>query len=162
MGTTKLIQMSLSEALTSISKQPWEKQEACYGVLIKLLGNPAENPQEEKFRSVKKSNAAIKAKVLDIPGGSAVLLAAGFQEQEDKYDLVGDASMETVQKTLDSLKEHVQKCRLDNIRKERDKRIAAEKAAEAELNKHGGFSRGLHNLTKSAAPATVPDRVVAA
>ena len=35
---------------------------------------------EEKFRSVRMANAAIKSKVLRVPGGLQLLLAAGFSE----------------------------------------------------------------------------------
>lgn len=41
---------------------------------------------------------------------------------------------------------HATKRSEDVFRQERDDKIAKEKADEAKLNEHGGFSRGRHNL----------------
>jgi len=46
-------------------------------VLVKLLRNPAEQPAEPKFRTIKLSNATI-ARVLGTPGVRDVLQACGF------------------------------------------------------------------------------------
>ena len=49
------------------------------GVLAKLLRNPAENPEEPKFRKVKLSNATV-ARVLAHTGVRDVIIACGFSE----------------------------------------------------------------------------------
>lgn len=128
-------------ALRILEAQPWDTQETCYGVLMKLLENVAKNPDDVKFRSVKRANAAIKAKVLDIPGGAAVLLAAGFQEEAEAFVFAQDASMDLLQTTLASLREHAERCSLDHLRAIRDEKIAREKEIDAKLNEHGGKSK---------------------
>ena len=47
-------------------------------VLVKLLRNPGEKPEEPKFRSIKLANAAITRVLNSIPGGRDVLMASGF------------------------------------------------------------------------------------
>ena len=64
------------------------------GVLLKLLHNPVESPDEPKFRKVKLANKRIAA-VLGNPGAREVLLAAGFAPDAEGAFLVlppGDAS----------------------------------------------------------------------
>ena len=64
------------------------------GVLLKLLHNPVESPDEPKFRKVKLANKRIAA-VLGNPGAREVLLAAGFVPDAEGAFLVlppGDAS----------------------------------------------------------------------
>ncbi len=56
------------------------------GVLVKLLRNPAEQPDEAKFRKIKLSNAAI-ARVLANAGVSEVLHACGFVGGEEELAL---------------------------------------------------------------------------
>eukprot|EP00929_Paragymnodinium_shiwhaense_P114265 TRINITY_DN82603_c0_g1_i1.p1 TRINITY_DN82603_c0_g1~~TRINITY_DN82603_c0_g1_i1.p1 ORF type:complete len:165 (-),score=31.10 TRINITY_DN82603_c0_g1_i1:16-510(-) len=142
------------EALSAVGAQPWEVQEACYGVLLKLLGNVVREPAEAKFRSVKSGNATIKAKVFDCPGGSDVLLAAGFVAGTECYTLPDDASVDTVQATLDELQHQASTKRDQNFRALRDEKIAREKAAEAKLNEIGGFARGRHKLGASSEAVT--------
>jgi hypothetical protein len=53
-------------------------------VLGKLLQNIADNPGEEKYRTVKRENKAIRGRILDVKGGEAALVAAGFQPVSGK------------------------------------------------------------------------------
>ena len=50
------------------------------GVLLKLISNPLNKPDEAKFRQIKGSNKTI-ARVLAVPGAKAFLHAVGFVEQ---------------------------------------------------------------------------------
>eukprot|EP00406_Dinophysis_acuminata_P065760 CAMPEP_0179276128 /NCGR_PEP_ID=MMETSP0797-20121207/34416_1 /TAXON_ID=47934 /ORGANISM="Dinophysis acuminata, Strain DAEP01" /LENGTH=147 /DNA_ID=CAMNT_0020984671 /DNA_START=49 /DNA_END=488 /DNA_ORIENTATION=+ len=138
---------SLREALRTLGSQPWESQESCYGVLLKLLGNVADSPGEPKFRRVRKGNAAIQAKVLDCPGGAAVLLAAGFQDEPDSYVLPPEVPEDTVRAVAEAVRGHGDARRQDHLRALRDEKIAKARAEEAELNKIGGFARGRHKLS---------------
>jgi len=55
---------------------------ACVGTVCKLLGNLTGSGGGEKFRCIRMANAAISSKVLDVPGGLQLLLAAGFVQRE--------------------------------------------------------------------------------
>jgi hypothetical protein len=46
--------------------------------LEKILSNCVNHPMEEKYRSVKKQNAAFQRRLGGLPGGDAAMLAAGF------------------------------------------------------------------------------------
>ncbi|CAE8649731.1 unnamed protein product [Polarella glacialis] len=48
--------------------------------LTKIAENIIHRPKEEKFKRLKKSNAAVCRKLLDVPGGVACLVALGFTE----------------------------------------------------------------------------------
>jgi len=104
------------------------------------------SPDEPKFRSIKRGNATIKAKVLDCPGGATVLLAAGFREEPETYTLPAEISIEVVQGTLESLRKHADARQQENFRAERDAKIAHAKAEEAKLAEMGGFARGRHKI----------------
>jgi hypothetical protein len=52
------------------------------GLLVKILRNPAEQPDELKFRKIKLSNATI-GRVLSHPGARDVLAACGFVETSE-------------------------------------------------------------------------------
>ena len=55
-------------------------------VLVKLLRNPAEKPEEAKFRSIKLGNAAI-ARVLAHPGAREMFEASGFAPTAELLEL---------------------------------------------------------------------------
>jgi len=137
---------SLSEAFATLSRHPWEQQEGCYGLLLKLLEN-ATKP-DPKFRTVKKDNAKLKEKVFDIAGAESVLLSAGFEAEGEALVLKSgdEAAISQVTSVLEKLKEHANACNLEQIRRVRDDKIAKEKEIDAKLNEHGGFSRGRHKL----------------
>merc|ERR550532_2266796 len=71
---------TMEDALRSIAGSDWVKQETCYLTMMKLLDNIISHPGEEKFRRLKTSNAALRAKVFDVPGALEFLQAAGFSE----------------------------------------------------------------------------------
>lgn len=73
-----------------------ERVSTCYTTILKLVGNVAKAPGEEKFRKVKLTNPAIQAKVASLEGSVPFLEAVGFALQpsgemlelpEDKVDL---------------------------------------------------------------------------
>ena len=50
----------------------------CVSTIAKLVGNLTTSGGKDKFRRVKRANAAMQTRVLGVPGGEALLLAAGF------------------------------------------------------------------------------------
>ncbi|CAI5724305.1 unnamed protein product [Hyaloperonospora brassicae] len=74
--------------------------------LIKMLSNVIKNPQEEKFRKIRISNALVQSKVVAVPGALDILAEAGFLPVEldgDAYlTLPADAfEAERVQSAID-------------------------------------------------------------
>ncbi len=55
-----------------------EQFKAACGIMIKYLGNIARSPQEDKFRSIKLSNAAFQSRVACLPGSIEFLEMCGF------------------------------------------------------------------------------------
>merc|ERR1712012_925879 len=90
----------------------------------------------------------------DIPGGAAVLVAAGFIEDEENYVLPIDAPVDIVHAVLDSLKAHIQAKQDERFRAERNERIAKEREIDAKLAEMGGFARGIHKLGSSSVVST--------
>eukprot|EP00747_Dinoflagellata_sp_TGD_P028769 gnl/TRDRNA2_/TRDRNA2_133472_c0_seq2.p1 gnl/TRDRNA2_/TRDRNA2_133472_c0~~gnl/TRDRNA2_/TRDRNA2_133472_c0_seq2.p1 ORF type:complete len:227 (-),score=57.21 gnl/TRDRNA2_/TRDRNA2_133472_c0_seq2:78-758(-) len=64
-----------------LSNPPTAAKEALL-TMIKMSDNIIHKPKEEKFRRLKQSNAALKRKVTDLPGGIACLMALGFTQGE--------------------------------------------------------------------------------
>jgi len=80
------------------------KQAAFRDTLLKLLENILNNPQEVKFRTIKKTNKALSEKVFSDPEGAAVelLKQAGFQDEAELVSLPGppDGRMHAVWELL--------------------------------------------------------------
>lgn len=55
-----------------------EKFKTCLSTLMKYIGNVNNNPDEEKFRTIKLSNPAFQQRVSSIEGAVDVLMSAGF------------------------------------------------------------------------------------
>ena len=86
-----------------VSKRPNDYKTA-FGILTKLLNNILENPNEPKFRVVKKSNLAISTKLLNIPEMIEVLEILGYElgtgEKENCYVYEGNC-FESLKDCLD-------------------------------------------------------------
>ena len=83
---------------------------ACVTTISKLLGNLCTSNGAEKFRRLKRGNAAIQNRILNVPGGEALLLAAGFVDLEEGGELVfvhkfDSKSAALAEYTLDRLKQ---------------------------------------------------------
>mmetsp|Transcript_18374 Transcript_18374/g.43092 ORF Transcript_18374/g.43092 Transcript_18374/m.43092 type:complete len:205 (-) Transcript_18374:78-692(-) len=132
-------------ALHRLAESPWEKQETCYITLLKVLNNILEHPAEAKFRHLKTSNAALRAKVFDLPGAKEFFLSCGFTEEEGgevlkspvggsptrSCSLVQDcpAGQEAkIAAARDCLKKHADDEKMKELRRQRDVKIAEEKA----------------------------------
>eukprot|EP00930_Biecheleria_cincta_P070170 TRINITY_DN57816_c0_g1_i1.p1 TRINITY_DN57816_c0_g1~~TRINITY_DN57816_c0_g1_i1.p1 ORF type:complete len:228 (-),score=52.70 TRINITY_DN57816_c0_g1_i1:423-1049(-) len=119
----------ITASLQLIAQSPWSKQEPCYVTLLKLLGNIVDNPSETKFRRLKTSNTVLRAKVFDVPGAQEFLLAAGFVEVdgEDAMDL-SDSHPAGLAPVRAVLRKHADEQNNNELRRQRDARIAEEKA----------------------------------
>ena len=80
------IQVNVSRSMISESKLGVE---VAVATLQKLLGNIAANPSEEKFRSIKLTNAKISAKICTCSGAVKMLTACGFKESGRVLTLEG-------------------------------------------------------------------------
>ena len=69
-----------------ISKRPNDYKTA-FQILLKLLNNIIQNPNEKKFRTFKKTNAAISSKLLNIPEIIDVLNIIGYEEKTIEKDI---------------------------------------------------------------------------
>ena len=58
-----------------------------------------------------------------------------------------ERTADDLQKAVDAVRSCAEKHKLAHLRATRDAKIAEEKAVDAKLNEHGGFSRGRHKLT---------------
>lgn len=114
-------------ALAEMGGSDWELQEKAFSILLKVLQNILQNPKEEKFRSIKASSSAIM-KVLCVPGGEAVLLAAGFSNDGDKFSLSGE-DLSACSTVVAAVEGHANKAKMNELRRQRDEQIEAAKAS---------------------------------
>ena len=62
-----------------------------FEILMKLIGNILNTPQDEKFRILKKSNKAIQTKLLSLKGIPELIKALGYTDvDEESYVFIGD------------------------------------------------------------------------
>lgn len=54
--------------------------------LIKILANVVKNPEEDKFRKIRLSNAIIQSKIVSVSGAVDLLIEAGFSKVEQDGD----------------------------------------------------------------------------
>lgn len=124
-------------AFTLLGENDWDTQEKVYSILLKVVGNLAQNPQEQKFRSLKTTNKAIKEKILDVPGGKDFLLAVGFEEEGENLTMRagGEAQADAAQEALQA---HATAMKERELRRERDAKIAQRKEEDAKVNRMKG------------------------
>merc|ERR1719461_1166937 len=72
-------------------------------ILVKLLGNVLNDPNNTKYRAVKLTNKTIEEKLLPAAGAFEILFSVGFEEAEDKLLLPLDANMRTVERFRDAV-----------------------------------------------------------
>merc|ERR1719296_139651 len=118
------------------NKCDWEHQEACFVTLLKLLGHIVETPTEPKFRRLKLTNATLKAKVFDVPGAQDFLRTAGFVEEGEFLVVpLGSQAQASVAAALKLLHHHADEAKMDQMRRERDAKIARAKEEENKVTK---------------------------
>ena len=87
-------------------------------ILVKLLGNVLNDPNNTKYRAVKLTNKTIEEKLLPAAGAFEILFSVGFEEADDKLILPLSADLKTVQSFKDAI---------GNISKDVGKKAASEK-----------------------------------
>ena len=98
----------LDEMLKEIVKNRPQQYKTAFEVLTKLLNNIIENPSEPKFRVIKKSNAVISSRLLNIPEILDVLNVLGYEEGKGEKEncLVYEGNrFESLKECLEILKE---------------------------------------------------------
>eukprot|EP00804_Cyclotella_cryptica_P017589 CCRYP_006721-RA/>CCRYP_006721-RA protein AED:0.09 eAED:0.06 QI:0/1/0.5/1/1/1/2/84/471 len=79
---------TLTAALATLrSTNPPATYHTALSTASKLLNNIIQHPMEEKYRSVKQSNAAFHKRLGGVNGGQALLLAAGFVMEDGVFVL---------------------------------------------------------------------------
>jgi len=64
-----------------------DQQSCCLQTLHRLLTNVVGDPSNPKFRTLKKENKTIQTKIVNVPGGVALLQALGFEDTGETYEL---------------------------------------------------------------------------
>lgn len=124
-------------ALLRIRECEWTTQETCYVTLLKVLRNVMASPAEPKFRRLNTSNAVLRTKVFDVPGAAEFLRAAGFIEDAGGFVVLPQTSEAQAQVAAASaaLQRQADEAQMDELRRERDQRIASAKAEEQKVNR---------------------------
>jgi len=129
------------DALKAVAEVEWSVQEAFYLTLLKVLNNILQNPEEPKFRSLKKGNAALQTKLFGVADGAAakLLVLGGFEDGEEVIALSGppDGRMTALR---DCVSEFAEAENMSQKRKERDAKIADEKQKDKDRpeRRYGG------------------------
>lgn len=96
-------------------------------ILLKLLRNISENPTQEKFRSIKKSNKAIASKLLNCVGILEILQEIGYTELDNDnlvYSLNEDERLEITLIMTEVVLHEIQDSMKTEEEKERERRTA--------------------------------------
>lgn len=75
----------------------------CLKILLAYIRNVVDNPDETKFKTINTDNKVYKLRVKPLIGAKSLLLAVGFQPQEDKLVLSPDADMAVLEQTKEKL-----------------------------------------------------------
>lgn len=68
-----------------------EKLKTALTTIIKMLSSLAKNRIDPKYRSVRVNNKAFQSKVVSLPGGIELMLAAGFILQDEEIDGINES-----------------------------------------------------------------------
>mmetsp|Transcript_100291 Transcript_100291/g.251440 ORF Transcript_100291/g.251440 Transcript_100291/m.251440 type:complete len:520 (+) Transcript_100291:195-1754(+) len=143
-------------ALAKVAALELDSQVTFFETILKVLNNILQNPEEAKFRSLKKGNAALQSKLFSHGDNAAteLLLLAGFEDTAETIALPGppDGRCTAVRNALQSPGEAAA---MNKLRKERDAKIAEE--VEKDKNRppersFGGDEKGRHNIGSSRKP----------
>mmetsp|Transcript_18599 Transcript_18599/g.38698 ORF Transcript_18599/g.38698 Transcript_18599/m.38698 type:complete len:390 (+) Transcript_18599:1-1170(+) len=143
-------------ALARVAAEEWEVQEAFFKTGLKVLDNALQNPEEAKFRQLKKNNAALQSKLLSVADNAGVLLMgmAGFEESaEDLLCLPGppDGHCTAVRNKLQSAGTAAWE---KHARAERDARIKEEQEKDKQrTTRYSGGDGERPQVARSRGPA---------
>jgi len=109
----------------------WDRKEPAMHLLLRILGNVINEPENPKYRTLRRDNPKVAGQVLSIPGGFEILHAAGFRCHTPGLVLGAGVSVADVAAVRDELQDFAEVEALGQKRRERDARIARAKASEA-------------------------------
>lgn len=75
----------------------------CLKILLAYIRNVVDNPDETKFKTINTDNKVYRLRVKSLIGSKSLLLAVGFQPQDDKLVLSPDADMTVLKQTKEKL-----------------------------------------------------------
>ena len=102
----------LNDQLSQIAKNRPNEYKTAFEILTKLLNNIIENPDDPKFRGIKKSNAIISSKLLNIPEIIEVLNLLGYEEgtgEKENFLLYEGNCFESLKDCVEVLKDLLSK-----------------------------------------------------
>lgn len=89
-----------------VSKYSDDPVNTAFVLIIKLLQNIKKSPNEPKFRQFKKSNEAIKTKVLVIKECLQIMKAIGYEDIDDEILAYKDPKVDRVSVAIDIIKKY--------------------------------------------------------
>jgi signal transduction histidine kinase len=107
----------------------YQRQYQCLNIISKLLANISKSPEEAKYQSIKKSNAAIKASILDLPGGENLLISYGFQSMPETYTYVPSGNIKDRLESIEKARDDAEFQTLS--KEEKEKKMLLKKTQEA-------------------------------
>mmetsp|Transcript_5141 Transcript_5141/g.9807 ORF Transcript_5141/g.9807 Transcript_5141/m.9807 type:complete len:404 (-) Transcript_5141:139-1350(-) len=156
--------IGMAEALHEMGAAEWPKMQACVKLLLKLLGNIEREPTNGKYRMLNPGNARLSKDLFSVYGSADFLHSVGFykrggfDENGDGYRFVLDDGL-SVSWAVEELQVFLEAEGDKQQRRERDARIARERAAEAQSRAWRPSRRGRVLATEAAmasAPAIAP------
>jgi len=156
--------IGVAEALHEMGAAEWPKMQACVKLLLKLLGNIEREPTNGKYRMLNPGNARLSKDLFSVYGSADFLHSVGFykrggfDENGDGYRFVLDDGL-SVSWAVEELQVFLEAEGDKQQRRERDARIARERAAEAQSRAWRPSRRGRVLATEAAmasAPAIAP------
>jgi hypothetical protein len=86
-----------------------EKVKDAFALIIKLLNNMLSKPGEDKFRIFKKSNEAIKSKILLLKENLDLMKAIGYIDLDEEMLVFQGDDMTRVKKAVSTLNEYIER-----------------------------------------------------
>jgi hypothetical protein len=118
-------------ALEVLRQEPWERKEPAMSLLVRLIGQIVEEPEKDEYRTLNEFNKILSAKLFSVPGCLEFLHAVGFHRSGSRLTLSREVDVRlSTAPHLRQLKEFMEKEKLRQWRRERDERIAKERAAD--------------------------------
>jgi hypothetical protein len=153
-------------ALNRLRQESWERKEEAMRLLLKVLRNIEQEPENDKYRCLNEFNSILSNKLFSVGGCCEFLKAVGFKQARDHKFVLAGSDLSTVQEFRRELEQFVQDETYFQRRKERDEKIAAEKAKDAKPMVQGWRVRvTTRNQTVSAEPPSemamaVPEKTI--
>lgn len=151
-----LDEAAVEAALAKVNELEVDGQVIFFDTILKILNNVLQNPEEAKFRSLKKGNAALQSKLFGPADNAAVelLQLGGFEDSAEVITLPGppDGRCTAIRNAIQVPGEAA---KMNQLRKERDAKIAQEvekDKSRAPERSFGGDDKGRHNIGSSRKP----------